>query len=337
LLFLALAGSLKAQQQPAPSQTASTKDSDEDLALAKQLAEAGGDEAGSATGAASTNGEGPAGIVPLNNGFNASLGITSQHDSAAGWSNIINPNVAWRFGPHFSINAGLPIYAYLNVAYVTSEDVELGQVISATYGLRTAHTLLGDTTISAEFEAHPRPFDYNVFVILGTPTGDNANGLGAGQVTYAFNNHFEHPLTDWLIPELELGIGNSTNLDNSRVRKSYTDVGTNAHFQLGVGFGLPFHSSFTTDAYEELPITTQTVTSVTTNGKKGKQLKLITTSKDKSVGEDNGFLNTLDIPLTGHITLSGFYNRSLRDKDDTAGFSFTLLLRPTPHGKDETQ
>jgi len=295
------------------------------------------EEAGSASAAASTNSEGPAGMVPFARGFNASLGLTSQHDSAEGWSSIVSPNVAWRFNRHFSLNAGLPIYAYLNAAYITSEDVVLGQVISATYGLRTQHTLLGDTTIAAEFEAHPRLFDYNVTAILGTPTGDATDGLGAGQVTFAVNNHFEHPVNTWLVPELELGIGNSSNLDNSRIRKSYTDVGVNAHFQLGLGFFLPFHMAFDSSAYEELPLTTQTVTSVTTNGKKGKQLKLITTSTDKSVGEDNGFVNILDIPLTSHIILSGFYNRSLRDHDDTAGFAFTLLLQPTRHGKEPEQ
>ena len=292
------------------------------------------DEAGSASAAASTNSEGPAGMVPFLSGFNASLGLASQHDAAEGWSSIVSPNVAWRFNRHFSLNAGLPIYAYLNAAYITSEDVVLGQVISATYGLRTQHTLLGDTTIAAEFEAHPKLFDYNVTAILGTPTGDAPDGLGAGQVTYAFNNHFEHPVNMWLVPELELGIGNSSNLDNSRIRKSYTDVGTNAHFQLGLGAFLPWHIAFDSSAYEELPLTTQTVTSVTTNGKKGKQLKLITTSTNKSVGEDNGFINILDIPLTSHIILSGFYNRSLRDHDDTAGFAFTLMLQPTRHGKE---
>jgi hypothetical protein len=117
---------------------------------------------------------------------------------------------------------------------------------------------------------------------------------------------------------------------DARVHKSYTDVGTNAHFQAGFNFSLPFDIDFETDAYEELPLSTQTVTSVTTNGKKGRQLKYITTSKEESIGEDNGFVNTLDIPLNGHVTLSGFYNRSLRGKMDTAGFSLTFLLRAPP-------
>ena len=59
-------------------------------------------------------------------------------------------------------------------------------------------------------------------------------------------------------------------------------------------------------------------------------MRVVTTTSSKSVGEDNGFLNTLDIPLSGHVTLSGFYNRSLRSHIDTAGFSFTFLLKAPP-------
>ncbi len=66
-------------------------------------------------------------------------------------------------------------------------------------------------------------------------------------------------------------------------------------------------------------------------GKKGKQ---VTTSTQKSIGEDNGFNNTLNIPLNGHVMLSGFYNRSLRNKIDTAGLSLTFLLRAAPKAAD---
>jgi hypothetical protein len=34
--------------------------------------------------------------------------------------------------------------------------------------------------------------------------------------------------------------------------------------------------------------------------------------------------------MTRHVTMSGFYNRSLIDHDDTAGFSFTFMLKPQP-------
>ena len=293
------------------------------------------DDAGSTSASATTNNSGPAGIVPYTKGFNASIGTTSQHDSASGWQSILTPNIAYRFSSHFSANLGLPVYTYINVYGVTG-TVAATRVLPEynTYGYKTRRFLLGDTTLVGAYEAHPAFFDYNVNATMGMPTGDDDKGLGAGQFTYNINNHFEKPLGQTFTPDIELGIGDSPNLDNSRVRKSYIVVGTNAHFQAGVNAQLPFNMSFSSDAYEDLPLSTQTVTSETTNGKKGKQLRLITTTSTKSVGEDNGFLNTLDIPLGGHVTLSGFYNRSLRNKIDTAGFSFTFLLKAPPRGKD---
>ena len=283
------------------------------------------DEAGGTTAAASTNDSGPAGIIPLTKGYNFSLGTTSQHDSAAGWTSILTPNVAYRFGPHFSANAGLPVYAYINVYGITVSSKH-PLLTPDTYGYLTKNFLLGDTTIAGQFEAHPAFFDYNVTATLALPTGDDAVGLGAGQPTYNINNHFEKAVGIFT-PDVEVGIGDSPNLVDSRVKKSYVDVGENAHLQLGTSLQLPWSMTFSADAYEELPLGTQTVSTTTTNGKKGKELKTITTTSSKSVGEDNGFINSLDIPLNGHVTLSGFYNRSLRNHIDTAGFSLTFTLK----------
>ena len=323
---------------PSSTQLAANKDDTEAAALAHQLASLANDEAGSSTGAATTNDAGPAGIVPFTPGFNASLGTTNQHDSSGGWQSILTPNVAYRFNRHFSANLTVPVYAYIGIyGVLSSKDATKTSPAVTTYGYKTNHFLLGDTDLVGEYEAHPRLFDYNLTATFGLPTGDDAAGLGAGQLTYAIDNHFEHSLTDWLTPELELGIGDSPNLDDLRARRSFIDVGTNAHFQFGFGFSFWRGVNFTTDAYENLPLSTQTVTTTTTNGKKGKQLKTITTSSQKSIGEDNGFLNTLDIPLSGHVTLSGIYNRSLRDKTDTAGFALTFTLRKTPRVSEEVQ
>ena len=79
------------------------------------------------------------------------------------------------------------------------------------------------------------------------------------------------------------------------------------------------------EAYEELPLTKDLVYSTTGKGK-----KKVTTSTNEGPAEDNGFLTSLDIPLSPHVTMSGFYDRSLIDHDDTAGFSFTFLLKPLP-------
>ena len=259
---------------------------------------------------------------------------TSQHDSAAGWSNLLTPNVAWRFNRHFSVNSETPVYTYINVSVATGFTRTAGIITGTQYTLETKNWQYGDTSIAGQFEAHPKIFDYNVTATLGAPTGNYIYGLGAGKYTYSVVNHFEHAFFDFLDPDIELGIGDASNLINSRVRQSYVAVGQQAHFQAGLSVWLPWDIGFTSDAYEELPLSTQTVTSETLKGKKGK-LKIVKTSAQKSIGEDNGFLNTLDIPLNGHITLSGFYNRSLRNHDDTAGFSFTFLLRKTPRAVEK--
>lgn len=323
--------SVAAQTPSATTPPAPPQQPQDPTAIARELLTPAAEDA------ATSNGEGPAGIVPFQRGFNATLITASQHDSAGGWTNVLTPNVAYRFNRHFSVNVGLPVYTYINVAVPVSQTVALGQVISTTYGLTTKLWELGDTEIAGEFEAHPRLFDYFLDGTLAAPSGDDAHALGAGRPTYFVTNHFERAVSDHFAGLMELGIGNSLNLTNTRIHESYIQVGTNAHFQLGATFWLPLHANFTSAAYEDMPLATQTVTSVTTNGKKGKQLKLITTSTEKSLGEDNGFLNTLDIPITGHMTLSGFYNRSLRDKNDTAGFSFTFFLRSTKANESGAQ
>ncbi|SNT23978.1 hypothetical protein SAMN05421770_10619 [Granulicella rosea] len=279
-------------------------------------------EAGSTTASASTNDSGPAGIIPEVKGFNASLGTSSQHDSSNGWSSVLTPNVAYRLNRFFSADVGVPIYGYINV------DANTGTKAKPIYGYATKRGVLGDTALSVHGEAHPDFFDYNGSATLGLPSGNTNYGLGAGQVTYNFNNHFEHEFGIFA-PDIELGIADSSALIGARVRKSYVSVGTLAHFQAGGSFELPHDLSFEVEAYEELPLTTSTIYSTTGKGK-----KKVTTATNTGAAEDNGFSTSLDIPLQRHITLSGFYNRSLRNKIDTAGFSFTFLLRAKPKQKE---
>jgi hypothetical protein len=268
--------------------------------------------------AATTNDEGPAGIVPFVKGPNLSMVTTSQHDSSNGWSSILTPNLAWRFNRHFSADASTPLYDYINVIVTT------GTTAKPVYAMTTRHFVAGDTAINGHFDVNPKLLSYSFTATLGAPTGDKDDGLGAARVTYNVNNHLEKDF-DFFSPDIELGIGDSSQLIGSRIRKSYTTVGELAHFQAGGSFDLPFHLTFESDAYEELPLTKEIVYSTTGKGK-----KKVTTATNEGVAEDNGFTNTLDIPLNGHVTLSGFYNRSLRNKIDTAGFSLTFLLKAPP-------
>jgi hypothetical protein len=276
------------------------------------------EDAGGMSADATTNDSGPLGIIPVQRGFNASLGTSSQHDSSNGWSSVLNPNVAFRFNKYFSMDAGVPWYMYINV------DANVGTAAKPLYQYSPKHSVFGDTTVSFHADANPFKIGYDGTVSLGLPSGNTDYGLGAGQPTFTLNNHFEKDL-GMFAPDIELGYGDSSTLVNERVLKSYVSVGPLAHFQAGASFNLPFDMNFDVEAYEELPLATDLVYSTTGKGK-----KKVTTSTNRGPAEDNGFTTALDIPLSPHVTLSGFYNRSLRDHDDVAGFSFTFLLKAPP-------
>jgi len=268
--------------------------------------------------AAAINDSGPEGIVPATRGFNASLGTSSQHDSSNGWSSILNPNLAYRFNRYFSVDAGIPLYAYVDVYS------NVATAAKPVYAYNTRSGAFGDMALSFEGDASFLSVGYSGTVSLGLPSGNTNYGLGAGQVTYNINNHFEKEIR-WFAPDIELGFGDTSALVEQRVLKSYVAVGPLAHFQAGASLYLPWNCAFEADAYEELPLAKNIVYSTTGKGK-----KKVTTSTNEDPAEDNGFITSLDIPLSPHVTLSGFYNRSLRDHDDVAGFSFTLLLKPPP-------
>ena len=269
--------------------------------------------------AATNNDAGPAGIIPYVKGYNISVGTTSEHDSSNGWSTVLTPDLAYRFNQHFSADFDIPIYNYINVL------VNSGTKARPIDTEQTKHFALADSALNTHYQNGPNHFiDYEATLTAGFPTGDDKDGLGAGQFTYNFNNRFEKSIS-FVTPGIELGIGDNSQLQNARVRRDYTSVGELAFFQAGAAFDLPLNLTFSSAAYEELPISGQTIFSTTGKGK-----KKVTTATNTGAAEDNGFLNTLDIPLQRHITLSGFYNRSLRNHIDTAGFTLTFLLKAPP-------
>lgn len=265
-----------------------------------------------------SDGQFPAGVVPVFRGPNLSLATTSQHDSASGWSSLLTPALAYRFGDHLSINASFPVFASVNT-YQQTAPAQGGT--AATYGFVNHHFLLGDSAAAAEFSMNPAGFEDTLGATIGIPTGDPKLGLGAGHSTFEISNHIDHSIGDYITPEVEFALDNSPNLTLRRVRKSYTDTGLSAHLQGGLGISLPRNINLSVDGYDDLPLGTQTVT-----GKK----KKATVAAQSTDGADNGILNTLDIPVSGHLTVSGFYNRSFYDGTDIAGVTLTFMLRAAP-------
>jgi hypothetical protein len=265
--------------------------------------------------AAATDDSNPGEGMPWTRGLDPVLVTSSQHNSQSGWSSLLMPNLAYHFNRHFSVDAGAPIYTYIKIY----ENV--GTTAKPVYHFVPEGGACGDTQLSFRLDLPSDKLNYSGVVSMGMPSGNSRLGLGAGQMTYDLNNHFEK--TFWrFTPELELGEGDTSNLVDQRIRKDYISVGPMAHFLTGVLVDLPKNMRFGANAYEELPLSKDLVYSTTGTGKKKK-----TTVTNVGPAEDNGFLTSLDIPLSDHLILSGFYNRSLRDRDDLAGFSFTLLLR----------
>jgi hypothetical protein len=293
-------------------------------ARAQAIATAEVPELGGISAAATTNDSGPAGIIPAVRGFNASLGTSSQHDSSNGWSSVLTPNVAYRFNRYFSADAGVPMYMYINI------DANVGTKAKPVYAYSPKKGVFGDTNLSFHADTNVHTIDYNATVAMGLPSGNTDYGLGAGQVTYNINNHFERGLGKFT-PDIEMGFGDTSSLVDQRVLKSYVAVGPMAHFQAGTSLDLPWNMNFEVEAYEELPLAKNLVYSTTGKGK-----KKVTTSTNQDPAEDNGFNTSLDIPLSRHVTLSGFYSRSLRNHDDVGGFSFTFLLKGPPKPLEET-
>lgn len=262
------------------------------------------------------NGQGPAGIIPVAHGFNASLITATQHDSGNGWSTILTPAIAWRFNRAFSFNASVPLYASVNVLENT------GTKAHPVYVQQTKHGIPGDTSLNATFEFHPEFLSYSATFALGLPSGNTAYGVGAGHLGYNFNNHFEKDF-GLVTPNIEAGVANSSDLIPGRVHKSYTTAGTLAHFQAGASVDLPHNLSFEADAYEDMPISTSAIYSNTSK-------KKVTTASATSAAEDNGLSLSLDIPLNPHLIFSTMYDHSIRSQYNVAGFSLTFLLKAGP-------
>jgi hypothetical protein len=286
-------------------------------AFSQAIAAGSGAETGGRSAAATTNDAGPTGIIPFTHSLNASLGATSQRDSGSGWASILTPGIAYRFNPFLSLNASVPVYGYINV------EANTGTKAKPVYTPTTKHGVLGDASLAAQFDAHLSLLDYNSTLSMGLPSGNTAYGLGAGTVTGDFNNHVEKSIGIFS-PDIEFGLGTSSGLIGTRVRKSYTATGTLAHFQAGTSIDLPLDMSLEADGYEQLPLNASTIYSITGIGRK-KDNKTTTSS-----AEDNGLTVSLDAPLNGHMTLSGFYNRSFRTGDNVVGFSATFLLKVPP-------
>jgi hypothetical protein len=231
------------------------------------------------------------------------------------------PAAGYTINDIFAVDAAIPIYIYRLAESIAAHPKPNARLVSQVGEL-------GDAIFGLHAQFTPGTYLYQSTFAFTVPTGDEAYGLTTGRMTFDLNNHFERNYGRFT-PTLELGAGDSTTLVNRQVNKTYTSLGPLAHFQLGTAIELHHRASFETNLYEQLPIGDQKIYGPSRSGK-------TIVVKGYNVTEDNGFTNSLDLAINSHITLSGYYSRSLRRHADTAGIGITYVLHGTPPTEQES-
>ena len=258
------------------------------------------------------------GVTSLFRGFNAGLSFAQVHDSAAGWYNLVTPAVSYRISPHYSVDVSVSIYPYRLVQEQSSQNPQQTQ-------LDVHNGDVGDTLVGAH-GAFDLPFARNTVTGAFTiPTGNRAGGLGTGRVTFDLSDHLEHSIKRVGLL-LDLGGGDSSSLFNRIVSNNQNSLGPLVHFQSGIVVYLPWSSHIASVAYEQLPLGSQKV--FPTVGSPGAPVSQVVSGG--GISEDNGITTSTGIPITDHLTVGGYYNRSLRQQTDTVSFGVTYILRGTP-------
>ena len=105
---------------------------------------------------------------------------------ANGWSSILTPNLAYRFNSTSAWTRACRCTLYVNV------DGNVATAAKPVYAYNSRKGAFGDMSLSFAWGYELFwSIGYSGTFSLGLPSGNTNYGLGAGQVTYNINNHFE--------------------------------------------------------------------------------------------------------------------------------------------------
>jgi hypothetical protein len=251
-------------------------------------------------------------------GFNFGVTLSGVHDSYVGWYNVVTPAASYAFSPHYSADVSMSIYPYRLAP--NSDDK-----------LRFAGGDLGDLLLEGHAIFTPHFFRDIATASMTLPTGNRADGLGTGRVTFNFDNRLERYVghTGFLI---DIGGGDSSALANRLVTEDDEALGPLAQFQSGIVTWLSSSISLQSVVYEQLPIGDQKT--YATVGRP--PFPLVTVVTGHRVNEDNGFTSSLYVPLSSRTTLTSSYNRSLRLHLDTVSVGLTFSWKSSPFRRDDS-
>jgi hypothetical protein len=265
------------------------------------------------------------GMSSLIRGGNGGITYAGAHNSTIGWYEVMVPAVSYSFSERYSVDASATIYLHRLVQNPNPETLQTERLV-----LDIGDS--GDTLIGLHGSFHPKMFDDLATVSLTAPTGNRTNGLGTGRVTFDFSNRMERFFGRKGV-HLDLGIGDSTAVANSLLMRDYNTLGALAHFETGAAIWLKRYGFVQTSVYEQFPIGSQKVyelfdTGSSLPGSSGNQTIAVQVSTGLS--EDNGLTTSFGIPVTSHLLFSGYYNRSLRQHQDTVSLGMTFVVRSLP-------
>ena len=259
-------------------------------------------------------------------GFNFTLTTASQYDQLALWSSDLTPDLSYTLDKHLNFDFSIPFYNY------DTASVSTGSPISPAESQVVVHNIWGDATINGTVSFSPGDFTYSFVGTGGLPVGNTQYDLSSTQYTYTVMNNFSYNLGNFS-PYINFGEGDSSNLGpHHAVVKSLIVVGPLAFFTAGTGYNLPHNINLTANAYEQLPLENESQFKTVKNLKK----QLVKEQIGSGPAEDNGFEADLSIPVQRHLSVDFTYSHSLRQNDNTTGFSITYTWRvpkpapPTP-------
>jgi len=257
------------------------------------------------------------GLSSVLKGFNAGFTVSGVHDDYTGWGTSITPALGYAFNDTFNADVSVPIY-FFRLAPTTKARPKPNALLVPTRGE------MGDVVLAGHMHFAPEHYEYQATAALAIPTGDAKDGLTTGLTAFDFTNHFDVPV--WkLSPNLDIGMGDNASLVNRISTKNYQpSQGPLSHYQIGVGMSLPLGASFDVGAYEQLPVGDQKIYAPSPRNEK------ILVVTGRKIAEDNGIITSMDVPMGGHMTFSGYYNRSTRYRSDTVAIGYTYVLRGAP-------
>ena len=231
---------------------------------------------------------------------------------------LFGASAGYQFNRHFALNFGLPMY----ISRVSG---------TATLPSSTSSGI-GDPFLQMLFRAKNPTLNYAGSLTTSAPLGDSSKGFSTGRVGIDWSNRVDHsfgPLT----PFVGAGLANTIR-DSRFLRRPYTSLGFNAHFEGGADVDLGHDFSIGASGYDIAPAGQQKIFSkivgkgaLGNQGKHGAFGSAHETTGAADLTRDHGFSTWLDASSGKGIDFEVGFSRSMVYDLNTVSFTVGVNLR----------